>query len=115
MVRASACGRARRGDAFTADWTAVRCADCHQRRPADRVSCIHCNGPVDGSCLHLARIDRWLHVACRAEFERSRLGRHLLTAFPRLYDPERCSKCGEPGPDHGPGCRGAPLTKAPAL
>jgi hypothetical protein len=48
MVRASACGRARRGDDFTSDWAAVRCPECHQRRPAPRASCIQCHRPVDG-------------------------------------------------------------------
>jgi hypothetical protein len=105
MVRATVCGRARRGDSFTADWRHVRCPECEPRRPVPRSACLHCHRVIVGNCMHLARFGAWLHVECTSPFERSALGRHLLGAFRDLYRPLTCSGCGRPGPDHGPACK----------
>lgn len=106
MVRATVCGRARRADAFTADWTACTCPDCALRRPAARSHCLHCHLPVDGRCVHIARFKAWLHGECTDGFERSPLGRHLRQYFPDLLHPPKCPRCGTPGGNHDQGCRG---------
>jgi hypothetical protein len=106
MVRATVCGRARRGDSFTADWQAVRCSDCDIRRPVARSNCLHCHRPIPGSCAHIHRLNAWLHADCIPAFERSPLGRHLKAFFLNLYGSPKCPRCGRPGEDHGPGCKG---------
>jgi len=105
MVRATVCGRARRGDGFTGDWDAARCDDCALRRPSKRSHCLHCHRPIGGQCIHLQRFAAWLHADCEPDFKRSALGRYLNAAFPDLYHPRKCLKCGRPGVDHGPDCK----------
>ncbi|HZL19691.1 MAG TPA: hypothetical protein VFG23_18300 [Polyangia bacterium] len=107
MVRATVCGRGRRGDGFTSDWNVARCEDCALRRPIDRSHCLHCHRPIGGNCIHLQRFGAWLHAECESDFKRSPLGRHLHATFPDLYHPQKCSRCGRPGKDHGSGCKAA--------
>ena len=106
MVRATICGRARRGDGLTHDWEAVRCHDCEQRHAEPTSGCLHCHRPINGSCAHIQRFDAWLHADCIHAFERSPLGRHLRHYFPDLFEPARCPRCGTPGAKHDPTCRG---------
>jgi hypothetical protein len=107
MVRATACGRARRGDGFTSDWSVVRCPDCEVHRPVRRSRCSYCFGVIAGACLSLGRFGLWLHHDCADPFKASPLGRYLFLAFPDLFYPTKCSHCGRPGPDHGPACKAA--------
>ena len=105
MVRATVCGRGRRGDRFTGDWASVACPDCELRRLGSPHPCLHCHLPVTGSCIHIHRFNAWLHADCGRAFEQSPLGRHLKASFPDLFGPAKCPRCGRPGENHGPTCK----------
>lgn len=107
MVRATVCGRARRGDLLVSDWAVVTCATCLKAaRPAGRGVFTAIAGSMALAYACPASVGAWLHATCTQEFERSKFGRRLLTSFPDLFRPLSCPRCGAPGADHRDNCDG---------